>query len=445
MLNFQYWTLAITHLRCKKLDDGNLSVLLDLYYSIFNTAEFSLQSRYDFSLLHISSCILRGCFSGRLFPFEVVSWLSVELSKLECISLTTLLDPRDSWVIDDDEQPLLTPTHNMLLMLIMVDSKSISKRVRSKHKRMRTIVKNLSVEDCFSIVDHVVEKDKFSDGGVNENFYKVLSKSGATATNQSLFKIKFLQLADMMGVLDGSSNVLTAKDDDKHLIQMVDSCPQCLSSNNTLNTTVQHMCREIAHSSGATTVIASSLFEREFDMESFHEQVVSCTDLTLPIGNDKYFFYSLTKQNMESGKSMNTLRTESLMALSNMLDDCKHKRDDFRPASENIQMSKLRMCLSRFKNPLKRTNNEKGEVKLLNHSKILLGLGGKWITSKVYTELYTVDLMDIKSKVSYIDRSRDYKLFTRPVHKILTKSTLYKLQNYFASNQRFSVDKKNTQ
>ena len=192
--------------------------------------------------------------------------------------------------------------------------------------------------------------------------------------------------------------MLTAEDDDKHLIQMIDSCPQCLSSNNTLNTTVQHMCREIAHLSGATTVIASCSFEREFDMESFHERVVSCTDLTLPIGNDRYFFHSLTTKpkNMESGKSMNTLRTESLTALSNMLDDCKRKRDNFRPASENIRTSKLCMCLSRFENPLKRTNNEKGEVKLLNHSKILLGLGGKWITSKVYTELYTVDLMDIK-------------------------------------------------
>ena len=208
---------------------------------------------------------------------------------------------------------------------------------------MRTTVKNLSVEDCFSIMDHVVEKDKFSDG-VNENFYKVLSKSEltATTTNQSLFKIKFLQLADAMGVLDedSSSNVLMAEDNDKHLIQMVDSCPQCLSSNNTLNTTVQHMCREIAHSSGATTVIASGSFDREFDIESFHERVVLCTDLTLPIGNDKYFFYSLTTkpQNMESvgGKSMNTLHTESLMALSNMLDNCKRKRDDFRPTSENI-------------------------------------------------------------------------------------------------------------
>ena len=303
-------------------------------------------------------------------------------------------------------------------MLITVDSKSISKRVHSKHKRA-PIIKNkiLNVEDCFLIMDHVVEKDKFSD--VNENFYKVLSKSGltATTTNQSLFKIKFLQLADTMGVLDEDIHVVLTKDDDKHLIQMVDSCPQChlSSSNNTLNTTVQYMCREIAHSSGATIIIASSSFEREFDMESFHERVVSCTDLMLPIGNDKYFFYLLTtkpQQNMESGKSMNTLHTESLMAFSNMLDDCKCKRDDFRPTSENIRTSKLRMCLSRFENPLKKTNNEKGKVKFLNHFKILLRLGGKWIMSKVYTELYTVDLMDIKSKVSYIDRSRDYRMFT---------------------------------
>ena len=76
----------------------------------------------------------------------------------------------------------------------------------------------------------------------------------------------------MMGVLDEDVHAVLTKDNDKHLIQMVDSCPQChlSSSNNTLNT-VQHMCREIAHSSGATTIIASGSFEREFDMESFQE------------------------------------------------------------------------------------------------------------------------------------------------------------------------------
>ena len=160
----------------------------------------------------------------------MVSWLSIELPKLECVSLTTLLDPRDSQVIiDDDKQQQLTPTRNILLTLITVDSKSISKRVCSKHKRMRTIVKNknLSVEDCFLIVDHV-EKDKFSDSDVNENFYEVLSKSGLTAidpTTNSLFKIKFLQFTNMMGVLEDGSNVHVLTKDDNHLIQMVDSCP----------------------------------------------------------------------------------------------------------------------------------------------------------------------------------------------------------------------------
>ena len=119
-------------------------------------------------------------------------------------------------------------------------------------------------------MDH--EKDKFSD--VGENFYKMLSKSGltATTTNQSLFQIKFLQLADMMGVFGEDICVVLTKDDDKHLIQMVDGCSQChLSSSNNTQNTVQHMCREIAHSSGATTIIVSSSFEREFDMESFQE------------------------------------------------------------------------------------------------------------------------------------------------------------------------------
>ena len=93
------------------------------------------------------------------------------------------------------------------------------------------------------IVDHV-ERDKFSDSGVNENFYEALSKSGLTAIDptNSLFKIKFLQLADTMGILEDSSNAHVLTKDDNHLIQMVDSCPRCLSSN-TLNKV--HMCREI--------------------------------------------------------------------------------------------------------------------------------------------------------------------------------------------------------
>ena len=44
-------------LLCKRLDNGNLIVLLDLYYATFDV-NLKLKDRYDFSLLHASSCIL---------------------------------------------------------------------------------------------------------------------------------------------------------------------------------------------------------------------------------------------------------------------------------------------------------------------------------------------------------------------------------------------------
>ena len=66
---------------------------------------------------------------------------------------------------------------------------------------------------------------------------------------------------------------------------------------------------------------------------------------------------------MESGgKSMNTLCTGSLMALSNMLDDCKRKRDDFGLTSENVRTSQLHMCLSRFENPLNKQIMKKAKL-----------------------------------------------------------------------------------
>ena len=44
-------------LLCKRLDNSNLIVLLDLYYATFDV-NLKLKDRYDFSLLHTSLCIL---------------------------------------------------------------------------------------------------------------------------------------------------------------------------------------------------------------------------------------------------------------------------------------------------------------------------------------------------------------------------------------------------
>ena len=57
-------------LLCKKLDDGNLSVLLDLYYSIFNTAEFLLQADMTFRYCTLLHAYLGGVFLDDCFHLK---------------------------------------------------------------------------------------------------------------------------------------------------------------------------------------------------------------------------------------------------------------------------------------------------------------------------------------------------------------------------------------
>ena len=70
-------------------------------------------------------------------------------------------------------------------------------------------------------------------------------------------------------------------------------------------------------------------------------------------------------------------------------------------------------------------------MKLTNHARVLNELGNSWITTKVYNEMYMISLLDTKSNSCYIEKSKDYQAFNRPCYKIITRSTLYKLDNYF--------------
>ena len=124
------------------------------------------------------------------------------------------------------------------------------------------------------------------------------------------------------------------------------------------------------------------------------------------------------------------------------MDSFKEKCDIYRPGNDTIRANRVHMCLSRIDKPLKRSNNNKGELKLMNHAQVLGQLGESWISKYVPDQLYTIDLLDLKNHSSYIEKSKDYQLFTRPSYNIITRSTLYKLQNYFDSNKRFTVDKK---
>ena len=61
----------------------------------------------------------------------------------------------------------------------------------------------------------------------------------------------------------------------------------------------------------------------------------------------------------------------------------------------------------------------------------------------MHIELFTIDITDHQG-ISYIKKSKDYLQFPRANHKIITKSTIFKLRNYLKNNQRFKVDQKNS-
>ena len=192
-------------------------------------------------------------------------------------------------------------------------------------------------------------------------------------------------------------------------------------------------------------IIASLSFEKEFNLATSTEDYVSVSNLSMSTTERKLFFYAVTTTAAAAvggGKDIKTLKNNALKDLTNTIESFMDKKDSFRPANDTVRANKLRMCMSRIDKPLKKSNNEKGDLKLVNHARVLCQLGESWISNYVPDQLYTVDLLDLKSNSLYIQRSRDYQSFPRHTYNMLTRSTLYKLQNFFELNRRFTVDKK---
>ena len=59
---------------CEHISKDNLCITLDLYYSLFDE-NISAREKYKLSLFHTASVLLRQCYRGSLFPFELIVWI----------------------------------------------------------------------------------------------------------------------------------------------------------------------------------------------------------------------------------------------------------------------------------------------------------------------------------------------------------------------------------
>ena len=103
----------------------------------------------------------------------------------------------------------------------------------------------------------------------------------------------------------------------------------------------------------------------------------------------------------------------ALCELTSTMDSFKEKWDAHRLSSETVHANKIQMYLSRIDKPLRKSNNDKGELKLHNHTRALTELGDSWISNYVSEQLFMTDLLEATNKGSYIAKSKDYQAFPR--------------------------------
>ena len=207
----------------------------------------------------------------------------------------------------------------------------------------------------------------------------------------------------------------------------------CIACKNTIKNSI-HICA--MSDTMSQNVFACRLFERHFDLVLGEEVNVSSTNTLLNEHNENFFCYRVKPPSENAtgasptrtkGKDMGSLRLETIFSL--FMESCWEKVNIHRLASYTLRASKVRMYLSRIDQPLKKFNNDKGNIKLRNHSNTIRNMGHPWVKKYVMEEMLIVDLMNHRGE-SYVEKSKDYMMFPYLNHKIIMKATLYKLENY---------------
>ena len=141
-----------------------------------------------------------------------------------------------------------------------------------------------------------------------------------------------------------------------------------------------HCCEMVRTDEEGVDIIVSLSFEKEFNLAMCTEDYVSVSNLSMSTSERKLFLYAVTMATSTAaaavgGKDIKTMKNNALKDLTNTIESFMDKKDSFRPANDTVRANKLRMCMSRINKPLKKSNNEKGDLKLVNHARVLCQLG----------------------------------------------------------------------
>ena len=192
---------------------------------------------------------------------------------------------------------------------------------------------------------------------------------------------------------------------------------------------------------------ASRSFLIHYNVDSGTDHDVSQQELSILLDNmSSFFFYRPPTKEAASGKDISMYREEVICTLTDFMDNQLVKFDKDRPTSHHLRTNELRKHLSHVDQPLKKVNNDKGEVRKQNHANALIILRERGFVKKYlrdYERLYNVDIVEVQDdpSSSHILKCVDYARCPMPFQLTVPFDTLQKLNTYFKSNQRFKKDK----
>ena len=117
---------------------------------------------------------------------------------------------------------------------------------------------------------------------------------------------------------------------------------------------------------------ASRSFLIHYNVDSGTDHDVSQQELIKLDNMSTFFFYHLPTKEAAGGKDISVFREEAIRTLTDFMDNQLVKFEKDRPTSHHLRANELRKHLSRVDQPLKKVNNNKGEVCKQNHANALI-------------------------------------------------------------------------
>ena len=391
---------------CRRLDDDGLRVEKDVHSFPVNHTTVSFTRAVH---------LVYHCLGGRLFSLSFIECIAAKLAYLELSNVFTLTRENTVWIVTHNAT--MTTTDNNKLMVgarFMLDD----------------------FVQCFPTMHAYTMVNQFSRFVGDYSVDSTKSDDVTTAAGDYVSHIECRH--ERIEPLVGDQDFITP-----HRLNGSFSCNVCSHGNSPLllgnNDDVIHVCsliREVCY--------ASRSFLIHYNVDSGTDHDVSQQELSITLDNVSSFFFYRPKA--AGGKDISVYREEAIRTLTDFMDNQLVKFEKDRPTSHRLCANELRKHLSRVDQPLKKVNNDKGEVRKQNHANALIILRERGFVQKYlrdYERLYDMDIVEVRDdpSSSHVLKCVDYARCPMPSQLTVPLDTLQKLNTYFKSNQRFKKDK----